>query len=286
MLRYRFGKVEFHEGIDDLTGLPHPDHHGQQSTVAPNINMAGADTSAVAAGNGQGIAPPFNQPFPQGPATSPTLSLNQSGQGTFVTSNNLLATPEPTPKTWGDLGAGVSGALGGVADVMGLGQTTDTAGQIGYQERTEFSPDPTWEAWAAPPVPTHEEVVRADQDFFMNSIGLTFADVQGNRMPTTRKPQKGAEQTPKVGVRKIAPSGEEYIFTGSGHLNGWQRVAELGPEAGLLREDVRGMKDLATGKDKITGKDKFTAVGCIHYPASRSSSTSSRSGRRVGSAFR
>ena len=264
MLRYRYGKVEFHNIIDDM-GRAHPEHHGQQVVPpAPNINMAGADTSAVAMNNGQGGTPSswMNQtptidpkritdlggpPVAPGIATGAKLQMD-AAPGGYPILSEINPTVQP-PKTWGDLGAGISGALGGVADVMGLGQTTDTAGQIGYQERTEFSPDPTWEAWAAPPVPTHEEVVRADQDFLMAGAGgaggRTFTDAQGNQMPTqafdreaawTDEEVRAGMREPQRGTTQTVPSGEVYVYTGGGHINGWQRQAELGPEFGGTSE--------------------------------------------------
>ena len=52
MLRYRYGKVEFHQGIDD-SGLPHPDHHGQQVVPpAPNQTSKGSPQTTTAKNTG------------------------------------------------------------------------------------------------------------------------------------------------------------------------------------------------------------------------------------------
>ena len=171
------------------------------------------------------------------------LTMTQSGQGVSFTDQNAIP---PTPKTWGDLGTALSGGLGWVTDKMGIGQPTDTAGQLGYQDRTQFSPDPTWEAGA---VPTREQVLRADQDFLMAGAGgaggRTFTDAQGNQMPTqafdretpwTDEEVRAGMREPKRGTSVTVPSGEVYVYTGGGHLNGWQRQAELGPEFGGTSE--------------------------------------------------
>ena len=207
---------------------------GQGSEILP---FGAGPSAAVTAGL---LPDPVSGNVPQGGG----LTMTQSGQGVSFTDQNAIP---PTPKTWGDLGTALSGGLGWVTDKMGIGQPTDTAGQLGYQDRTQFSPDPTWEAWA---VPTREQVLRADQDFLMAGAGgaggRTFTDAQGNQMPTqafdretpwTDEEVRAGMREPKRGTSVTVPSGEVYVYTGGGHLNGWQRQAELGPEFGGTGEE-------------------------------------------------
>ena len=206
---------------------------GQGSEILP---FGAGPSAAVTAGL---LPDPVSGNVPQGGG----LTMTQSGQGVSFTDQNAIP---PTPKTWGDLGTALSGGLGWVTDKMGIGQPTDTAGQLGYQDRTQFSPDPTWEAWA---VPTREQVLRADQDFLMAGAGgaggRTFTDAQGNQMPTqafdretpwTDEEVRAGMREPKRGTSVTVPSGEVYVYTGGGHLNGGQRQAELGPEFGGTSE--------------------------------------------------
>ena len=162
MHRYRYGKVEFHNIIDDM-GRPHPEHHGSGSIPpidSPSSDIATATMSGTASGSGLGTeALPFGAPtsaaveaglipdpvtgnVPQGGA----LNIGQSGLGVSLTNPNAVP---PVQNTWGDLGQGLLGAAGTFTKYIGLGETTDTSGQLNYQqraeaeaERTKYTPDP------------------------------------------------------------------------------------------------------------------------------------------------